>query len=372
MTKWKLYWVNTPRHVEDCFVIAKTKRQAASFIDRLMCFNPGDSHAELAKEISEAFERAAVDEYRRVLRDAGKTEESQKRDLHCWPEMAQEWLESLGATFTFENGAETIWVDGRSFRCTPIDESFLRMKPRLIRSIAEFVKRVTRQPSGKWLYRGHADATWMLRCGVDRDDCRQQWGRMSRTDYEQRLLRQFKLQAVPYLRGIPKTEWEWLALAQHHGLPTRLVDWTTNPLVALYFAVSGAPCQNDAAVIAYQHGTPPVDPYTVDPFSITRIELFEPPHIADRVTSQHSVFTAEPYPLDEDDSKGRKIELWYIPARHVQAMRTDLENFGISETALFPGLDSICKVLKRTNWADDRSARGSRRAGTGEEQNNGS
>src|SRR5581483_2951247 len=140
-----------------------------------------------------------------------------------------------------------------------------RKQPEVIRSTAELIDKVESLSGGTWLFRGHRVSKWLLQCALDRPETRRHRGKLTRSEYEQAIFNEFKRRAVAYLRAEPQNDWEWLALAQHHGLPTRLLDWTTNPLIALYFAVTARAGDEDAAVYGYRHNFPAVDPQS-DPF----------------------------------------------------------------------------------------------------------
>jgi hypothetical protein len=196
---------------------------------------------------------------------------------------------------------------------------------------------------------------------------------------ERHLLRNFRKYAHRQTPG--PTTWDWLALGQHHGLPTRLLDWTFSPLVALHFATASWP-EHDAVLWSVDcarvhHALPEtlramLDDegalvFTTEQLALAAPEVddlaalqeddrpfglfFEPPTFDERIASQAAVLSTLSDPtcdfetwLAGQPGIGRA---WRIPP-HVKAdARKRLDQAQITERSLMPGLDGLAAWLRR-------------------------
>jgi hypothetical protein len=107
----------------------------------------------------------------------------------------------------------------------------------------------------KYLYRGQENKSWDLIPTIQRRMRQKEDQQVlddvikDRHKLEKKMLNDFKRFARPYLEHLPKKEWEWIALAQHHKLPTRFLDWTEHAATALFFAVDNCSNHNVDGVV---------------------------------------------------------------------------------------------------------------------------
>jgi hypothetical protein len=202
--------------------------------------------------------------------------------------------------------------------------------------------------SPRWVFRGQSQ-NWPLRPNVGRDPS------TYRLDRELQVFDEFKRLARPFIdRGGMPTDWDWLYIAQHHGLPTRLLDWTTNPLVAAYFACQPSSrnepgrSEPDGHLHAAEIGAFGIlDAASIGlrPFDVSRTQFVLPNAVSARITAQRGLFSIHPDPSKTwDPIKG--IEQFPIPAAHKETVLRNLAGLGVDAGMIMADMDGLATNLR--------------------------
>lgn len=255
------------------------------------------------------------------------------------------------------------------------DKNKPRVVRRTIHSWAEFVGIIQSwQGFRNWCFRGQASAEWSLRSSLSRHIevskvSERVWGLQ-----ESRIRRIFRRKSHLFLDDLPEDdELEWLALMQHHGAPTRLLDFTWSPYVAAFFALERA--TSDAAIWAInlpllwtihdRHKISRVEVMEADPRDMDAFEKYylpnrhafvwqgDPFRMPQRVVAQSGTFLVSSHLgmtvediLARYPGSGELLVQFVLETSKLRAeAMSSLYSMNITQATLFPGLDGLARSM---------------------------
>lgn len=255
-----------------------------------------------------------------------------------------------------------------------------------ITSIEELTELLTEQEyredihrnRSEFVYRGMPNAAFRLETSLKRN-CKDLQEKL-----EPAILKNFAKYAVIEDPKVYGNVWRQMILGQHHGLPTRLLDWTQSALVALHFAVTEENLEKmdkrDSLVwrvdVKELHSLLPekyrlvADKYEADIFSVDMLReicetvteydrdmknegmlVIEPPSISARIVNQYSFFSVTPIGMDDIEGfldKNTENTVKYVIDKNLRwRIRDMLDTLNMSERIVYPGLDGLSKWIGR-------------------------
>ena len=226
----------------------------------------------------------------------------------------------------------------------------------LIESVSDFISRIQHSPEiDRRLFRGQPTDKPLLprivRLANERNISLNKLVRL-----EKKMLDRFRRESHPMLQSSQEPmDLELLSLAQHFGMPTRLLDWTANALTGLWFAVASDLSEDEDHGVVWAINNPDVKEFSIEDniFSLDKTYFFKPSHLDRRIAAQFAWLSIQRpgsnrkfLPLEDHEKFRDRLIKYIIPGEQFELIRKELRYLGVNHVTLFPDLSGLAADIE--------------------------